>query len=231
MYLDDTLAPQDTKRVERHLLECKLCADAIEGFALYQNKTNKADLPTIEPPQTHHNTALLPKISKKWTIAAAATVCGLMVGGYYFNNNNDAIFKDYYNTMAPEQTFRSSTALQSVSKTATDSAMELFSESAYQESYPQLKSIALADKTNLKAAFFTGCAAMELKDWDEAVVFLERVHLSPNNEEYAAHSLWYLALAKLQQGEDKRAVELLQETVNSNTLWKPNAESLLEKLK
>ena len=110
-----------------------------------------------------------------------------------------------------------------------DSAMEFFSDVDYEQSFTKLKTIADTDKSNLKAALYAGCSAMELKNWTAAETLLERVHLAAANE-YSNHALWYLALTELQLGKKDRAKDFLRELIEQKSDWKSNAERLLHDL-
>jgi tetratricopeptide (TPR) repeat protein len=231
-YLEDSLDSEMLSATEQHLLICPLCAEAVEGFALY---ATAQDAPKIvsQPIKPIYNTPPFPSTSAKWKLAVAAMFL-LPIGAGYFLNKSDmsAVFATHYSTMPSDApTMRSGSAsMLNAAKTSMDSAMEFFSDVNYEQSFTKLKAISDADKTNLKAALYAGCSAMELKNWTEAEMLLERVHLAEANE-YANHALWYLALTELQLGKKDRAKDFLRELIDQKSDWKSNAEQLLNDLK
>jgi tetratricopeptide (TPR) repeat protein len=233
-YLNDTLSSEALKTVEQHLIFCSLCEEAIEGFELQQQKQEPVsawDSPAEQTPV--HIMRKFPAASAKWKWAAAAIITVPLIAGYLLKTDGSAkIFAAHYSTMSADAvTLRSGgAAMVNATKTKMDSAMELFADVKYKESFVALKQIADTETDNLKAAFFAGCSAMELQDWAQAEALLERVHLAENNE-FSNHALWYLALTKIQIGEQDRAKDFLRETIAENSPWKSNAERLLKDLK
>jgi len=43
-YTDDSLSDKDRHEVEKHLLDCKLCSEAVEGFELCEEKGEVRDI-------------------------------------------------------------------------------------------------------------------------------------------------------------------------------------------
>ena len=230
-YLDDSLDAQTLRTTEQHLLVCALCADAVEGYALHKTADN-APKTINEPTKPIYTIPPFPTTSVKWKWAIAAMFL-LPIGAGYLLNRSDmtTVFADHYSTMPSDAvTMRSGSAsMLNATKTSMDSAMEFFSDVDYEQSFTKLKTIADADKTNLKAALYAGCSAMELKNWAAAETLLERVHLAEANE-YSNHALWYLALTELQLGKKDRAKDFLRELIEQESDWKSNAERLLRDL-
>jgi tetratricopeptide (TPR) repeat protein len=235
-YLNDSLDAETLKLTEQHLLHCALCCDAIAGFALSKNKFAAADweFPTMTVSvKRPHIISQFPKASLKWKIAVAAMFAIPIGIGYLFTKSDSSkIFAAHYNTMSSDgDVMRSGSAsILTAANTAMDSAMEMFSDVDYVQSFVKLKNISDTDSKNLKAAFYAGCSAMELKKWEEAAHLLERVHLAEANE-YSNHALWYLALTELQLDKKERAIDFLHEIIDEKSPWKPNAERLLLDLK
>jgi tetratricopeptide (TPR) repeat protein len=234
-YLDDSLDSEMLRATEQHLLICPLCADAVEGFALYENaQTVQSAAETVsQPVKPIYTIPPFPSASAKWKLAIAAMFLLPIGAGYLLSRSNMAdVFATHYSTMPSDApTMRSGSAsMLNAAKTSMDSAMEFFSDVNYEQSFTRLKAISDADKTNLKAALYAGCSAMELKNWAEAERLLERVHLAEANE-YANHALWYLTLTELQLGKKERAKDFLRELIDQESDWKSNAQQLLKDLK
>jgi periplasmic protein TonB len=92
-YIDNKLSPKEQHMVEKHLIDCDLCADALEGLKLLKNRKRIADLnlavrERIAAPEK--KTVIL---NMRIVISAAAAVI-LFIGGIYFFQNFTASEKE-----------------------------------------------------------------------------------------------------------------------------------------
>ncbi len=67
-YNDETLTGKELNRVERHLLDCEMCDDAIEGLKMAPNATSNIEFINTA---IDHLTLAKPKVIFPWKIAAA----------------------------------------------------------------------------------------------------------------------------------------------------------------
>lgn len=84
-YIDGKLSPKEQHVVEKHLLDCDLCADALEGLSSLKNRErikalNKAVLEKISKPE-----AKVIRINKRWIVSVAAGLLLLLGGVFFFN--------------------------------------------------------------------------------------------------------------------------------------------------
>jgi len=88
-YIDNKLTPKEQHRVEKHLLSCELCTDAMEGLQLLKNR-NRINLLNEKI-----NQLIVPAISEERKIisinykliSSIAAGLLLLVGGVFFFNN------------------------------------------------------------------------------------------------------------------------------------------------
>lgn len=79
-YVHDRLSPLERKRAEEHLLDCRLCSDAIEGVGLLQEAEFSgytAELRQLVGEMTGAGTRKVIRL-KPWRIAAAASIVGIL---------------------------------------------------------------------------------------------------------------------------------------------------------
>ena len=234
-YLDDTLSHSEERRVEAHLLDCPLCDAAMQGFAAHPNK--QAALAEIEArslPQTRHTQALKSEKTKRynlnWLYFAAAAVVICLPFGYHWYQTNTAIpaLAAEYSTLmpAPQAVVRGE---NSAAKTEQEQAFATYEQADYNASFDAFKKIVAAEPQNTEAAFYAGLSAMGKKDLENAQIYLEKVHLAPENEN-SDDALWYLAMLQLQQNKPERALDFLNELAASSNSWQQKAKVLIAEL-
>jgi len=109
-YIDDKLLPEQKHEVEKHLADCELCSDALEGLMLMESTENTRKVLTDLRNQSFANNSPAKKNAKivwfnnRFKVAAAASIL-LLVGltlvfNYWSNrktiNNNDQLFSQQF---------------------------------------------------------------------------------------------------------------------------------------
>ena len=89
-YISGELTPHDSHLVEKHLLECEFCSDALEGLKTIAPQKSKAIIADLNDRiderirSTEHQTAKIIPITRWYRIAAAAALLILFGGGYWY---------------------------------------------------------------------------------------------------------------------------------------------------
>lgn len=122
-YIDKKLSARENHAVERHLLHCELCSDALEGLGLVKDRSrigaiNQTIIARISPPLKE--VKIVP-FNYKIILSVAATLLLLMGGVFFFNMLNRK------SEMAVLQTDQSATAEPSVSEPPPPPASGLIS--------------------------------------------------------------------------------------------------------
>lgn len=86
-YIDKKLSEKENHMVEKHLLHCDLCSDALEGLEIVKDRSriaaiNQKILEKISPPLTETKVV---RINYKVILSVAASIL-LLVGGVFFFN-------------------------------------------------------------------------------------------------------------------------------------------------
>lgn len=90
-YLDGTLSPREQNTCERHMVDCEMCSDALEGLQLVKDRAIlNAPLPA-HPEKEEAKVIPLGKPNKRIWYAAAATVVIILGAAFLFKMmiNND----------------------------------------------------------------------------------------------------------------------------------------------
>lgn len=234
-YLDETLSHSDEQRIEAHLLDCPLCDAAIQGFAAHPNKQAAlAEIEAMPLPQQAKKMPLTLEKKKKtmlnWLYFAAAAVVICLPFGYHWYQTNTAIpaLAAEYNMLmpAPQVTVRGE---NKTAQTEQEQAFATYEQADYKASFAMFKKIAADEPQNTEAAFYAGLSAMGNKDHENAAIYLEKVHLSPENPN-SADALWYLAMLQLEQNKPERALDFLNELAASPNSWQQKAKSLIAEI-
>lgn len=97
-YIDNKLSPEQLYHVEKHLVDCELCADAIEGLSLVNNRTIIADTKklvkdTFSTGQKKEHKVIRLDFSYKLLAAAsvALLICSLFVVNHFLNKNESVV--------------------------------------------------------------------------------------------------------------------------------------------
>ena len=84
-YIDKKLNAKECHVVERHLLSCKLCSDAIEGLEMLKNKNRISKIKIEINKKTAKKETKIVGINFKVVLSIAASIL-LLVGGVFFFN-------------------------------------------------------------------------------------------------------------------------------------------------
>jgi TolA-binding protein len=85
-YLNDQLSLKDRHKVEKHMLECELCNEAMEGYSLLHNKDNASGIIFELNKGIRYKTDSVFDIRK--VAAGVAAILVLGAGLFYLNYNN-----------------------------------------------------------------------------------------------------------------------------------------------
>lgn len=221
-YLGNRLSGEERHRVENHLLDCPLCSDAQEGWALLEEDRAKAR-PVLRASR-------LP-----WRFfAVAAAILALMVAVvwvYTGASPSDRLYAEYYETYKDDLSiqFRNGDDRALPQKNLLPEGLEAYREGAYAKCIPLLESFLSENPDNLIARYYLGMACMEEENWAGAETHLSGVQSA--RLEYWEESTWYLALLYTRSQRKEEAREALQSLIGAKSgRYYEKAEKLLSKL-
>lgn len=232
-YLDDALSKERRFKVENHLLDCPLCAAAVEGFEssstaesegalddLYAAIDQRTSFPATEAPT---------RTIRPWNRIAAAIAFLIVAGAawLYFNQTNtDQNYLAYF-----EDATVSSAVRGEGSDLLTEdliAGVRLYEKENYQGSLSFFEDYLETQESGV-AHFYAGLSALKTGALGLAEEYLKTARL--NEESLYESTTWYLVKIYLDRGESDKAKQLLQElTVVENGFYSEQAQKLLEEI-
>lgn len=140
--------------------------------------------------------------------------------------SNEKLFASYYNTYSLSVEYRSD--ISNLSE-AFQAAMDNYETGNFETALTLFEQIIHTDKTETSALFFAGICSMELKDYDTAIEYFNKL-IAANNLLFIQQANWYLALSYIQTDQIAEAAGVLQLIVKEYKFKHQEAEDLLEKL-
>lgn len=224
-YLKETCSEEELHAIETHLLDCELCASAVEGYgSMYDVATETPQLKdwSVVAPQLMSRVApeqVTEKSSVKsslWgfnQIAAAAVMLLISLGSflYWQHTTTERRYQRYAQSFDFTQegfSYRG-THEQPTKYAALTAAIKKFNDRAYDESLRSTKALLETEPENLVASFYAGISALKLARTGEAIHYLSICRI--NSDRYYEDASWYLALAHLKAGAEEEAELILQE--------------------
>lgn len=214
-YLQNKMEATEVHQVESHMLDCPLCAAAVEGLEASsftvedQERLQKLESTFLSPKKEtpvrklNTNRFLLNRI--------AASILFLLIpmaAFLYWNNTTlSRSYSAHYEALSYDNSTRG--ALSSKADPMLKNAMESYSNKHYEASVEQFEKYFEKENENAQAKLYAGIAALESGYYTKAEDFLATVRI--NNERYFDEATWYLAMTHLKQENKAETLVLLDE--------------------
>jgi tetratricopeptide (TPR) repeat protein len=166
--------------------------------------------------------------SNKWYLAAAAITIVIIIGTFLISiisdtYSNEELFKKFYE---PEDAVLITRSGNSESDLDLTKALQQFEQQNYKEAIPLLKKI----DNNVLSGFYLGIAYIETKNFSKAINEFKGV-IEHGDNLFIEQSEWYLGLCYLMNNEKNKAIKDFRKIIKDNSLYKPEAEEILSKIK
>ncbi len=214
-YLQKQMKKEHQLVVERHLVDCPLCSDAIDGYTNHYNFESDTTLENLdsflkekEKKMKRKSVDLQPKRSIRFNRIAAAILMFLipMSGFFYWSaQSTDRIFEDH---------FEPATNLGGIVRGQFNEAQEAmlinaqkyYNEKDFESSKRLYEDFLTEFPENLQATFYAGVSNLELGNMDKAIDLLTSARM--NSEIHYEDATWFLVLAnlKLENFEEAKAL-------------------------
>lgn len=236
-------------RVENHLLDCALCADAVEGRAVRPGR-DTAPLPSANaflaglsdpvaretdvPADTQREATVRPLPRRRpWLqwVAAASVVALAAVSVWYFQETarQDRVIAESYDTPDADIINPRGADAAALVPTKLDAAMDAYDRAAYAESAELFAAVVATDPQNEEALYYGGLSELEAGDTAAAIPLFERTLAI--GQKYPEQAIYHLAVAHVQQRELTKARSYLKQlTADESGLYYDRARELLREL-
>lgn len=232
--------------IEKHLIDCPLCSEAIEGFSgITDFEAVNAE---IQNAQKRLHEVINPSVQASPTIrfwekhriiryvAAASIMLAIGTGVLLYQNRvayEEQLYTENYRHYDDMRLVR---RLKQTPNRPTDndklqSAMNIYSEGNYQAAIEAFHDYLKEDPGNPTANFYLGLSYLEEQSAKEAIEAIKTARLSPSKEDRIyIDAGWYLALAYLKDKNTAQCKVILQEVINENGDFAVDAQKLMKAL-
>jgi uncharacterized small protein (DUF1192 family) len=196
-YAEDRTSSEERFVIEKHLVDCELCSDALEGLAVLSKTSNLQDRikvlnDNIAKSAASYNAR---KRNRRIYYSLAAAIVIAFTAVLLFRSRTPSYepvfaeyFKPYPNAIPIVRGEESNSPLES--------AMAEYEDANYGEALAILKTLIISQPKNDTANFYAGISSLCLNDARFAVAFLHNVS---EQSGLADQTAWYLGLAYLKQ--------------------------------
>ena len=192
-YISKSISADERFDIENHLLDCELCATAVEGFVQHPREINESSRPAKK---------------QNWFYLAAATLL-LLIGTYSFwgyesTNRPNAIFADYYHR--PNWDVQTRGAIEN---SQYANAIRLYNQQHFDAALASFNDLIKVHSEDNRLRLYKGIAHLETGENTLAEEELQTVRI--NSEIFFEEATWYLALLKIKKNENAEAKSYLEE--------------------
>jgi tetratricopeptide (TPR) repeat protein len=226
-YVENRLSSQERSRIEKHLKDCKLCSDAVEGVNLTSDK-GKAGFIVKSLEKEIHNRLSSGRVKKynliKYYSIAAILLIAVLSSLYLFNKKSPSeeifaeYFKPYPNTIP---LLRGNKAIAELQE-----AMMEYEHENYDPALKILQKILDAKPEFMVAHFYSGISNLCLDKPQQAIIHFKIV-IEDRNNDFKEQAEWYLGLAFIKNNDIKSSKLSFQEIINKDGIYKEKSVQIL----
>ncbi len=228
-YAEDRLSSGDRFAIEKHLVDCELCSDALDGFSLLREKGGIQDrIKSLNNDLSKSSAKYFArKRSRKIYYSLAAAIIVTITTVLYFRAQTpsyDPLFAEYfkpYPNMIP-------ILRGEESGSALESAMAEYENANYGEALKILKTLIAGNTRSDTAGFYAGVASLCLNDPRSAMVYLQNVSEHSGLSEQIS---WYRGLAYLKLNDVDSARDCFNRLSSKEGIFKQRSIEILNRLK
>lgn len=233
-YLKNDLDDDSRFSVENHLLDCPLCAEAVEGFSDHYNFNKDKDLEMIANDVQAKFSGLKrnPVLTlRTWNRIAATLLFALISTAVYFYWQAQKAESDFMVRLRSSneilENVRGADAFAAESKHLE--GIEYFRAAQYLESMLFFEQLLESEPEDDTAHFYSGLAALNLGETYKAIEYLTYARL--NSDPYYEAATWNLILANLSLNNNDEAKALIADLLKiEGGFYSAKAEVLLKEL-
>lgn len=232
-YVEDKLSPKERSEAERHLQDCPLCRDAVDGLSSYRGEQDFREMVNevrerIRPRRRRDEEQGSLKI---WYAMAAVIVLAAIGAISYVKLAqpavNEVLFAEYfspYPSTKPE--IRQPVA---TSEDPLEAALSAYDRDKSPATMRLFEKVLAEEPDNITALFFVGNLYLLRNEPEPAIEALEKVASAEANQ-FTTSAKWYLAMAYLLNNDVADCREILSELSSSSGFYQNKARALLERL-
>ncbi len=170
-------------------------------------------------------------LSGNWAgIAAACAVILVAIGFLLTNSINpvqtaEELFDQHYEPYIVPTNYRSAAEINIV----FHKALVEYGNQDYQKALQLFEEVLFEDESRMDVTLLTGISNLEIENYNKANNSFQKV-IDHNDNLFIEQAEWYLALCYLKTGEQEKAHIQFGKIITDNSLYKEEAEDILNKL-
>ncbi|MEO1053650.1 MAG: hypothetical protein AAFX87_23645 [Bacteroidota bacterium] len=229
-YLDADLSDQESEAFEQKMTdskefaeEVKLSTGVLNAIASHQKQALRTELRNMYDEAKQEGTILKNTRAKYWPWIAAASILLILTVLYFIQPgsiNHEQIYTSYY------KAYPASPNTRSVQVEKYDVAMEAYRKEDYETALAGFQALGEGADFDAKTYIFIGNCELNLGQGSEAVKTFEKV-INEGSQLEKQYAYWYLALAHLKSGDVSKTKETLNNIIQQEMIYQPEAEKLL----
>jgi len=137
----------------------------------------------------------------------------------------EELFDQYYEPYVVPTNYRSATEINNV----FHKALVEYGKKDYQKALLLFEKVLIEDESRMDVTLLTGISNLEIENYINADISFQKV-IDHNDNLFIEQAEWYLALCYLKTGEQEKASLRFGKIITDNSLYKRNAEDILNKL-
>ncbi len=224
-YHENKLSAEDMRKVEEHIIDCRFCSDAFDGYEFTERETFEKDMKEIN---SKIDSRLKKKSSLKIMFYSSVAAILLIFFSALLNKASRGpemrVFDEYFSAY-PDVTMQTRGA---ENQSEFKRAMRLYDAGKYAEAIKIFNSISDAEE-NENVVFYNGVAHLAAGEYEKGLNLLKKLTGDKSNYFYAEAN-WYAALAEIAKGDFREAEKYLSK-IQDNPDYKHKAKRLKETLK
>ena len=229
-YAEDRISPLERHSVEKHLIDCELCSEALDGVIASADKVKIHEAVDSLGKEIHarlSRSAIRRHNWKAYYSLAAVLIIGIATVFYAFLRKpaHEALFHQYFqpypNTIP---LVRSQARIGNL-----ELAMMEYEAENYQASLNILQEIIREEPENITACFYAGIVNLCLNDPRPAITRFQKI-LNEEKNDFMDHARWYLGLSYLKNKDKEQAKSIFRDIATTDGLYTNRSKELLNTL-
>ena len=233
-YIEDRITDKERFLIEKHLIDCDLCSEAIEGLRQLSGMAETEACMEILGDRIHTQLSGLkkskPTNKPTWQITyaiAAILILGLASVLTLFNEKSleqtlfAEYFKPYPNTI---RVLRGTETGHLLGK-----AMYEYEKADYKKAIWSLEKVLESEPGHIPATFYAGICFLTLNQPEMSIDYFQTV-INDKENKFLQHALWYQGLAMLKANDPENGKRIFKEIASGTNPYSEQSEEILEKL-
>jgi hypothetical protein len=228
-YAGERTSSEERFVIEKHLVDCELCSDALDGFTMLREESGLQDQIKSLNSEISKNSSryFARRRSRKIYYSLAAAILVAITSALYFRAQRpsyEPLFAEYfkpYPNMIPIARGEEPSSL-------LESAMVEYENANYSEALKILKTLTAGKSKSDTASFYAGVSSLCINDPHSAIIYLQNVSEQSGLTDQTA---WYIGLACLQQNEAGAAKEQFSKLSSRDGIFRQRSIDILDRLK